>query len=83
MLVSEERDEKADTTFFPSAIAAHGLPAEVTSDRAHTPVHVVTDLVPDALHDTTQYANMSHRANAGGCGLSRDSWKRLTGLMAP
>ena len=46
-------------------ITAHGQPAEVTTDRAHALVRVVTDLVPDALHDTTQYANDRVEADHG------------------
>jgi transposase-like protein len=63
--VSKRRDLKAATKFFASAIAAHGLPAEITTDRAHTLVRVVTDLLPAALHDTTQYANNRVEADHG------------------
>jgi len=38
-------------------ITAHGQPTEITTDRAHALVRVITELLPAALHDTTQYAN--------------------------
>ncbi len=57
MFVSKKRDLKAATTFFADAIGTHGEPAEITTDRAHALVRVITELLPAALHDTTQYAN--------------------------
>jgi hypothetical protein len=49
----------------PNAIGSHGGPVEVTTDRAHTLVRVVADLLPAALHDTTQYANNRVEADHG------------------
>jgi transposase, IS6 family len=57
VFVSKKRDLKAATTFFASAIRSHGEPAEVTTDRAHALARAIADLLPAALHDTTQYAN--------------------------
>jgi transposase-like protein len=57
VLLSKKRDLRAATTFFATAIRSHGAPAEVTTDRAHALGRVVADLLPAALHDTTQYAN--------------------------
>ena len=54
VFVSKKRDLKAATTFFGSAITAHGQPAEITTDRAHALVRVITELLPAAFHDTTQ-----------------------------
>ena len=51
------RDTTAATRFFTTAIAAHGAPAEVTTDRARTLARAIDDLLPGARHDTTQYAN--------------------------
>ena len=65
VFVSRERDLKAATKFFTSVIAAHGQPAEITTDRAHALVRVVGELLPDALHDTTQYANNRVEADHG------------------
>jgi IS6 family transposase len=65
VFVSKRRDLKAATKFFASAIGAHGLPAEITTDRAHTLARVVTDLLPAALHDTTKYANNRVEADHG------------------
>ena len=65
VFVSRKRDLKAATKFFTSAITAHGQPAEVTTDRAHALVRVVSELLPDALHDTTQYANNRVEADHG------------------
>ena len=65
MFVSKRRDLKAATKFFANAIGTHGEPAEVTTDRAHALVRVVTELLPAALHDTTQYANNRVEADHG------------------
>jgi transposase-like protein len=65
VFVSKKRDLKAATKFLASAIAAHGQPAEITTDRAHALVRVVSELLPDALHDTTQYANNRVEADHG------------------
>jgi IS6 family transposase len=65
VFVSKKRDLRAATLFFTSVISAHGQPAEVTTDRAHTLVRVVSELLPDALHDTTQYANNRVEADHG------------------
>ena len=89
--VSKRREVKAATKFFASAIAAHGLPAEITTDRAHTLVRVVTDLLPAALHDTTQYANNRVEADHGRLkarlrpmrGLKRDRTASVVILVTP
>ncbi len=65
VFVSKRRDMKAATAFFATAITAHGRPAEITTDRAHALVRVVTELLPDALHDSTQYANNRVEADHG------------------
>jgi len=38
-------------------VAAHGEPAEVTTDLAPSLLTAVAEAVPDAFHDTAQYAN--------------------------
>ena len=38
-------------------LAARDRPREVTTDLAAPLLHVVDELLPDVLHDTTQYAN--------------------------
>jgi IS6 family transposase len=65
VFVSKMRDLNAATAFFATAIRCHGVPAEVTTDRAHALVRVVADLLPAALHDTTQYANNRVEADHG------------------
>ena len=65
VFVSKKRDLRAATFFFTSTITAHGQPAEITTDRAHALVRVVTDLLPASLHDTTQYANNRVEADHG------------------
>jgi IS6 family transposase len=65
VFVSKKRDLKAATAFFTNAIRLHGAPAEVTTDRAHSLVRVVADLLPAVLHDTTQYANNRVEADHG------------------
>ncbi len=65
VFVSKRRDLKAATKFFADAIGTHGEPAETTTDRAHALVRVVTDLLPAALRDTTQYADNRIEADHG------------------
>jgi len=65
VFVSKKRDLKAATRFFTSAITAHGKPIEITTDRAHALVRVIAELLPAALHDTTQYANNRIEADHG------------------
>ena len=86
VFVSRKRDLKAARTFFATAIRSHGDPGEVTTDRAHTLVRVIAELLPAALHDTTQYANNRVEADHGHLkarlrpirGLKRD---RTTGVV--
>ena len=55
--MSIRRDVKAAERFFASAIDAHGEPAEVTTDRSPALARAIEELVPGAIHDTTQYAD--------------------------
>jgi transposase, IS6 family len=57
VFVSKKRDTTAAARFFTSAIDAHGAPSEVTTDRAPALARAITELLPFALHGTTQYAN--------------------------
>ncbi len=63
--VSAKRDVNAATRFFTSAIKAHGAPAEVTTDRSPALARTITELLPGAHHDTTQYANNRVEADHG------------------
>jgi len=65
VFVSKRRDLGAATKFFANAIRSHGEPAEVTTDRSQALVRVVANLLPDSLHDTTQYANNRVEADHG------------------
>ena len=65
LFVSKKRDTKAATRFFTSAIGVHGRPSEVTTDRSPALARAVTELIPLALHDTTQYANNRVEADHG------------------
>jgi IS6 family transposase len=65
VFLSKKRDLKAAEAFFAGAIRSNGEPAEVTTDRAHTLVRIVAELLPAALHDTTQYANNRVEADHG------------------
>jgi transposase-like protein len=65
VFLSKRRDLKAATTFFTTTIRSHGEPAEITTDRAHALVRVVVEILPTALHDTTQYANNRVEADHG------------------
>jgi transposase, IS6 family len=55
--VSVRRDLAAARTFFTTAIAAHGEPEEVVTDRAAPLANVIEELLPQALHNTIKYAN--------------------------
>ena len=55
--MSKKRDTTAATKFFTTAIAAHGEPVEVTTDKSPVLAKTIRELVPGAHHDTTQYAN--------------------------
>ena len=55
--VSKRRNIPAATRFFESMLVGRDRPREVTTDLAAPLLRVVDDLLPDALHDTTQYAN--------------------------
>jgi IS6 family transposase len=57
VLVSKRRDIAAARAFFTSAVLAHGEPEEVTTDRAAALAHGTAELLPDARHNTEQYAN--------------------------
>jgi transposase-like protein len=65
VFLSRKRDLKAATAFFATAIHCHGDPAEVTTDRAHALARTIAELLPAALHDTTQYANNRVEADHG------------------
>jgi IS6 family transposase len=55
--VSQRRDIGSSRTFFTAALAVHGDPGEVITDRAVALANVIEDLVPAALHTTGQYEN--------------------------
>jgi IS6 family transposase len=57
VLVSKRRDMTAARAFFAKAVVAHGQPDEVITDRAAALAHVIAELLPDADHNTDQYAN--------------------------
>jgi transposase-like protein len=55
--VSRRRNIAAARTFFGMMLAGRERPKEVTTDLAAPLLRVVDELLPDVLHDTTQYAN--------------------------
>ncbi len=55
--VSKRRNLAAATRFFEALLAGRERPREITTDLAAPLLRVVDELFPDALHDTTQYAN--------------------------
>jgi transposase-like protein len=55
--VSARRDIVAARRFFTSALDAHGQPDEVVTDLAQALETAVEELMPDAFHNTEQYAN--------------------------
>jgi transposase-like protein len=63
--LSKKRGTKAAIRFFAGAIGVHGIPTEVTTDRSPALARAVTELLPHAPHDTTQYANNRMEADHG------------------
>jgi IS6 family transposase len=57
VLVSKRRNVPAATTFFETMLSGRARPKEVSTDLAAPLQRVIDELLPDALHDTTQYAN--------------------------
>ena len=55
--VSKRRDTHAARQFFATALAAHGEPDEVVTDRAPALARAIAELFPGACHNTDQYAN--------------------------
>jgi len=55
--VSKRRNISAATRFFETMLAGRDRPREVTTDLAAPLLRVVDELLPEVLHDTTQYAN--------------------------
>ena len=57
VFVSPRRDTAATHQFFETALGAHGEPVEVVTDRAPALRAVIANLMPNAFHNTEQYAN--------------------------
>jgi transposase-like protein len=55
--VSVRRDTQAAERFFTTALAAHGEPVEVVTDRAPALRAAIDELMPGAFHNMEQYAN--------------------------
>jgi transposase-like protein len=55
--VSKRRNITAATRFFETMLAGRERPKGVTTDLAAPLLRVIDELLPDVLHDTTQYAN--------------------------
>ena len=55
--VSRRRNIAAATRFFETMLIGRDRPREVTTDLAAPLLRVVDELLPEVLHDTTQYAN--------------------------
>ena len=55
--VSKRRNVDAATRFFETMLAGRDRPREVTTDLAAPLLRVVDDLLPEVLHDTTEFAN--------------------------
>ncbi|MFT4659142.1 MAG: IS6 family transposase [Ilumatobacter sp.] len=55
--VSKRRNVDAATRFFETMLAGRDRPREVTTDLAAPLLRVVDDLLPEVLHDTSQFAN--------------------------
>jgi IS6 family transposase len=55
--VSKRRNVDAATRFFETMLAGRDRPREITTDLAAPLLRVVDDLLPEVLHDTSQFAN--------------------------
>jgi transposase-like protein len=55
--VSARRDIAAARKFFTAAVTANGRPDEVVTDLAQALETAIEKLMPDAFHNTEQYAN--------------------------
>ena len=55
--VSQRRDIASARRFFTAALALHGDPREVITDRAPALANAIEDLVPAALHNIGRYEN--------------------------
>jgi IS6 family transposase len=55
--VSKRRNVAAATKLFEAMLAGRDRPREVTTDLTAPLLRVVDDLLPEVLHDTTQYGN--------------------------
>jgi IS6 family transposase len=55
--VSKRRNLVAATRFFEIMLSGRDRPKEVTTDLAAPLLRVVDDLLPEVLHDTSQFAN--------------------------
>ena len=57
MYVSRRRDIASARMFFSAALAVHGHPGEVITDRAPVLANVIEELLPAAWHNTGHYQN--------------------------
>jgi IS6 family transposase len=57
VFVSKRRNVAAATKFLEMMLAGRDRPREVTTDLAAPLLRVVDDVLPEVLHDTTQYSN--------------------------
>ncbi len=57
VFVSPRRNIASAKTFFRRALDAHGEPDEIITDLAQALETVIEELIPDAFHNTEQYAN--------------------------
>jgi transposase-like protein len=65
VFVSKRRDITSARRFFTMALAAHGAPVEVITDRPPALANVIEDLIPAALHNTGRYENNRCEADHG------------------
>jgi len=65
VFVAKRRDTSGTARKFSRANKEHGAPTEVTNGRSPALARVITELLPLALHDTSQDANNSDDADHG------------------
>ena len=65
VLVSPRRNMDAAREFFGRVLDAYGEPDEVVTDLAQALETVIEELIPDAFHNTDQYANNSVECDHG------------------
>jgi transposase-like protein len=75
--VSKRRNIVAARTFFETMLNGRDRPRELTAELAAPLLHVVDELLPEVLHDTTQDANNRIEWDHGRLKAGSGRWRGL------